>query len=707
MSVLDVIGRIARIVSGAPPPATTIIRFSGDACVPATGEEIVRDRDYFSITLNEMYLTKGREFWSTYDPLVFVSVDFIYGPDVINVASIVGPNTLRGKQELPHGFLINDIKVVGPHPFRGGSIAITVVLYKTKNQDYAKRVLQFAEGISKSIGVPAGIELVSKVGSSLLDAFETLVAMGDCVPVTGHRVEINSNTIEGFVASYTALVAGEEKASTKLLVKNSRLMDDEGRPYRRSDFVLYSIARNERRDQETTLPFYDMLGEIDRAAMSDDAQSWARAKASLVVLYQKMLTSPDLTPVEADSLFEKYKQSMMERRERALKATLMSGRPPKLGYDSDSKFDQIVDDLKKLDGILGARDELWSPTIASEPLDNSSPRVVDFLYVTTRKKSMIGIGQSGPVGYTGQRSVELGFGAASVRIPEDHKIGQIELPVKWSVLGYTLYEGSISESRHFSIRKISALTQEQWEKVAHEKAPQKRALIFVHGFNTSFEDALYRNAQIIWDLQYPGLSVLFSWASAGRPSEYFYDRDSAYLARDAFVGVLRLLKENHHFDQVDVIAHSMGNLVVLDALSSYAKTSNPAMVGELVMAAPDVDRDQFLQMGPIVRKITKGMTLYASSADKALALSRIPARVPRAGDVAPQGPIVLPDIETIDVTAIGDEIFGLNHTEFASNRAVIDDMKLLIWNGMRPPRLAQIRGIPDFPAAPKYWRYVP
>lgn len=331
---------------------------------------------------------------------------------------------------------------------------------------------------------------------------------------------------------------------------------------------------------------------------------------------------------------------------------------------------------------------------------------MDFLYVTTRKS----LNQNGAtsVTYLGERSPELSFGAASVRVPEDHKIGRIELPIKWSLLGYTIYEGSFSEDKHFAIRKVAPLTAEQWGRLATAKSPQKQALIFVHGYNTSFEDALYRNAQIIWDLQYPGLSVLFSWASAGNAADYFYDRDSAYLARDGFVKVLRLLRETYHFEKVDVIAHSMGNLVVLDALSNYARTSNPVKIGQLIMAAPDVDRDQFVQMEPDVRKITEGMTLYASSADKALALSRIPARAPRAGDVpSDDGPIVLPDMETIDVTAIGDEIFGLNHTEFATNRAIIDDIKLLISTGMRPPRLAQIRGIPDLPAIPKYWRYVP
>jgi esterase/lipase superfamily enzyme len=348
------------------------------------------------------------------------------------------------------------------------------------------------------------------------------------------------------------------------------------------------------------------------------------------------------------------------------------------------------------------------PTSRPPPIPDSprlDPRVVDFLYVTTRKSTS----QSGSasIGYSGERGTDLSFGAASVRIPEDHKIGRIELPVKWSLLGYTIYEGSLSDDKRFAIRKVAPLSPQQWGRLATAKSSQKQALVFVHGYNTSFEDALYRNAQIIWDLQYPGLSVLFSWASAGNPADYFYDRDSAYLARDGFIKVLKFLRETYHFEKVDVIAHSMGNLVVLDALSNYARTTNPVKIGQLIMAAPDVDRDQFLQMEPDVRRITNGMTLYASSADKALALSRVPARVPRAGDVPSDGPIVLPDMETIDVTAIGDEIFGLNHTEFASNRAIIDDIKLLISTGMRPPRLAQIRGIPDLPAIPRYWRYVP
>jgi esterase/lipase superfamily enzyme len=40
-------------------------------------------------------------------------------------------------------------------------------------------------------------------------------------------------------------------------------------------------------------------------------------------------------------------------------------------------------------------------------------------------------------------------------------------------------------------------------------------LVFVHGFANSFEDAVFRNAQIVYDLDYQGLSVLYSWSSRG------------------------------------------------------------------------------------------------------------------------------------------------------------------------------------------------
>lgn len=328
-------------------------------------------------------------------------------------------------------------------------------------------------------------------------------------------------------------------------------------------------------------------------------------------------------------------------------------------------------------------------------------QTVEFLFATNRRRA-----DRERISFTGERSNDLTFGAARVRIPEKHEPGQIELPTKIDFWGYTLYETKPDEQKHFTIKSVIKLDRDDWGKLISE-GDAKEALIFVHGYNTSFEDSLYRHAQIIWDLQYKrGISILFSWPSRGATLDYIYDQQSALIARSSFVKLLRILRDEYNVQKIHVLAHSMGNLIVLDALANEQRTVNPLQIAELIMAAPDVDRDHFRMIAPEVRKITAGMTLYASSADKAMTVSRQLARIPRAGDVPTDGPIVLPGIETIDVTALGGEFLGLNHDVFASSRLVMKDVKALLTSGLRPPSArGEIRGVPGGVNPPIYWRY--
>jgi esterase/lipase superfamily enzyme len=116
----------------------------------------------------------------------------------------------------------------------------------------------------------------------------------------------------------------------------------------------------------------------------------------------------------------------------------------------------------------------------------------------------------------------------------------------------------------------------------------------------------------------------------------------------------------------------------------------------------------FMQDIPKVAKVAKGLTLYASANDKALQLSkRVAGNIPRAGDVPPSGPIIIGSVSTIDVSAIGDELFGLNHNAFATTRNVLNDLKILLETGAKPPRLAEIRAYPEPPQKAIYFRYSP
>ncbi|RXT34533.1 hypothetical protein B5V03_37930 [Bradyrhizobium betae] len=334
---------------------------------------------------------------------------------------------------------------------------------------------------------------------------------------------------------------------------------------------------------------------------------------------------------------------------------------------------------------------------------NRDARLVEFFFATDRNIKITN--NVSTLDTDAPRSGILSYGVAGIRIPEDHEPGQIELPSEWHFLGID-YKSATDETKHFSIKRLAATSYDDWKELVKRQADQSqnRALVFVHGFNTGFEDALYRNAQIVWDLQYQGVSVLFSWSSKGKVRDYNYDQDSADIAQAEFAELLTTLHDSG-IEHIDIIVHSMGNRVVLPALDQLAQRSNPVRVRQLVMAAPDVARDKFMIQFPLARKIVDGATLYASSADKALIASAELNDFPRAGMVFATGPVLLPNLDTIDVTAIGDEILGLNHTVFATNRAVMDDIKLLLINGMKLPRLSQVRKFPEPPLASTYWKY--
>lgn len=334
---------------------------------------------------------------------------------------------------------------------------------------------------------------------------------------------------------------------------------------------------------------------------------------------------------------------------------------------------------------------------------DSDPRAVGLLYATTRAAAPDHSGSW----FSGERSDQISFGRAFVRVPERHSAGRLEQPMRIRIWKLELYQFARDPTRHFVIRSVRAMTRDAWCELVRT-FPSSDALVFVHGFNTSFEEALYRHAQIVWDLQFKGVNVLFSWPSRGGAESYIYDKDSALGARDAFISVLSLLKAQPNITSIHVVAHSMGNLVALESLAHHPHATDPLNLGELVLAAPDVDRDTFKTLVPKVAGTAAGLTLYASAADWALTLSkRLAGSIPRAGDVPLGGPVVLPGLDSIDVTALGTDFFGLNHGTYAQSRSVINDMGLLFRGHVRPPskRLPEIRDVPEDVQPPRYWRY--
>jgi esterase/lipase superfamily enzyme len=96
--------------------------------------------------------------------------------------------------------------------------------------------------------------------------------------------------------------------------------------------------------------------------------------------------------------------------------------------------------------------------------------------------------------------------------------------------------------------------------------PNRHVLVFVHGYNNRFEDAVFRFAQFINDSRAQVVPILFTWPSKAKWYAYGYDRESVEYSRDELEGGLRFLAKNPEVSQISIFAHSMGNWVTLEAL---------------------------------------------------------------------------------------------------------------------------------------------
>lgn len=260
-----------------------------------------------------------------------------------------------------------------------------------------------------------------------------------------------------------------------------------------------------------------------------------------------------------------------------------------------------------------------------------------------------------PIAYAEDRSDALSFARLSVSIPSRHKAGRIEWPPTKNV----------EPSRHFAL--IGAQTVENSgrfsEAVAHDAAQSgEETVLFVHGYNQSFAQSVYRHAQIAWDYELRGPQVLFAWPSAANPLEYTYDRDSVLIARDQLVLLLRTLLLERKL-RVSVVGHSMGGLLIMEAFRQIALMKSRAIFDALTgvaLISPDIDMDLFQSQAAAIGKLPQPFIVGVARNDRLLRLaSGLSGGESRLGSARDLKALQKLGISTIDMTALGNG--GTNH----------------------------------------------
>ncbi len=229
---------------------------------------------------------------------------------------------------------------------------------------------------------------------------------------------------------------------------------------------------------------------------------------------------------------------------------------------------------------------------------------------------------------------------------------------------------------------LSAVGLSDWSIASIEPVPQiddllgqgtsgRNLLIYVHGFNQTFEAAALDAARLSDSIKFAGDTLAFSWPSRARLLDYNYDRESAMWSRDALDQVLEDLLASPTIGRVNIVAHSVGTMLTMEALRQlYAKLGDYAAdrIGAVVFASPDIDLDVFTasvqRIGPLAPKIT----IITATDDRALAVSRwVNGSTTRVG-AAEKAQLEKLGLRVVDASAQGWGI--LNHDRFLSNAGV-------------------------------------
>lgn len=217
-------------------------------------------------------------------------------------------------------------------------------------------------------------------------------------------------------------------------------------------------------------------------------------------------------------------------------------------------------------------------------------------------------------------------------------------------------------------------------------APGRRdVLVYIHGFNQSFETAALDAARLSDGLAFRGETMLFSWPSKNSLMNYIYDRESALWSRDALEGMLDELIADSSVGRVHIVAHSMGTMVAVEALRQLYDRRGAAAAsrfGAIVLASPDIDMDSFTSSVARVGSLSRKITVLTVASDRALGAMRdMAGGVTRVG-IAEKARLEALGIRVIDASGYAGG--GLNHDLFLTNAQVRQDIRRFIADAASP-----------------------
>jgi esterase/lipase superfamily enzyme len=272
----------------------------------------------------------------------------------------------------------------------------------------------------------------------------------------------------------------------------------------------------------------------------------------------------------------------------------------------------------------------------------------------------------GAEGFGFDRAEAASFLRYDVAIPADRAPGEVNWPprtrkpdAKRDFL--TLDQRNFATADAFSAALRTAMRQ----------GGQTDAVVYVHGFNNTMAEGVYRVAQMHHDLEVPGVAVHYAWPSRGSALGYVYDRDSVLFARSGFVDLLDQV-EASGAKNIVIVAHSMGAFLTMEALRQVAlREGRGALdrVSGVVLIAPDLDLDVFRSQAKDIGNLPQPFVIFGSSRDRILNISAtISGSGDRLGNIDSVAEIADLQVIYLDTAAYNT---GTGHLNLGENPALL------------------------------------
>ena len=300
--------------------------------------------------------------------------------------------------------------------------------------------------------------------------------------------------------------------------------------------------------------------------------------------------------------------------------------------------------------------EVLTPVAAS-----SGQKTLQLYVATTREREI-----SSNV-FTANRANTLNFAKFVVSVPPNHKSGDLELST-----------ATPDPRNSFAVIDQAVMSEADFRKsVAPQGDPRRKkhkVFVFVHGFNSNFQESLFRLAELQADIKIDGIPILFSWPSQGQVAAYDMDKQSANYSRDYLMALLTMLSSSSEVSDITVVAHSMGGMLTVAALRQLrieGKDRVIARLSRVVLAAPDINARSFRAQVQDIGPLEPPLLVLVSKDDGALqASSFLDGGIARAGDIDVNDPVVREaalkeKVQVVDISRLAKHD-DLGHDQFVS-----------------------------------------